>query len=150
MCPLILMESKVNFVCCDNPHANKLTIHVLAAVAEHERDMISARTSAALQAKKAQGCPWISRKSGRTVVRLGAPDPSVGAAAGRQVLQKQADEFAAKMLPIIDAIRSRGLTTLAAIADELMRQKWPTARGGEVWTLMAVSNILKRKRTSHD
>ena len=112
--------------------------------------MISARTSAALQAKKAQGTPWVSRKSGHTVERLGAPDPSVGAAVGRQVLQKQADEFAAKMLPIIDAIRSRGLTTLAAIADELMRQKWPTARGGEVWTLMAVSNILKRKRTSHD
>ena len=49
--------------------------------------------------------------------RLAAPDPSVGAAVGRQVLQKQADEFAAKVLPIIDAIRARWLTTLAAIAD---------------------------------
>ena len=74
----------------------------------------------------------------------------MGATVGRRVLQKQADEFAAKMLPIIDAIRARALTTLAAIADELMRQKWPTARGGEVWTPMAVSNLLKRKRTSHD
>jgi hypothetical protein len=72
----------------------------------------------------------------------------------RQVLQKQADEFAATMLPIIDAIRARWLTTLAAIADELMRQKWPTARGGEVWTTMAVWNILKRTANrngaSHD
>src|SRR5215472_14815177 len=45
-----LMESKVNFLACDNPHANRLTIHILAAMAEHERDMISARTSSALQA----------------------------------------------------------------------------------------------------
>jgi hypothetical protein len=86
--------------------------------------------------------------------RLAAPDPTVGAAVGRQVLQKQADEFAAKVLPIIDAIRARWLTTLAAIADELMRQKWPTARGGEVWTTMAVWNILKRTANrngaSHD
>jgi DNA invertase Pin-like site-specific DNA recombinase len=35
-----LMESKVNFLACDNPHANKLTIHVLAAMAEHERDYL--------------------------------------------------------------------------------------------------------------
>src|SRR5262249_52889125 len=43
-----LMESGVDFVACDNPHATRLTIHILAAVAEHEREMISARTTAAL------------------------------------------------------------------------------------------------------
>jgi DNA invertase Pin-like site-specific DNA recombinase len=41
-----LMESKVDFVCCDMPDANRLTIHILAAVAEHEREMISQRTKA--------------------------------------------------------------------------------------------------------
>jgi hypothetical protein len=35
-----LMESGVDFVAADMPHANKLTVHILAAVAEHERDMI--------------------------------------------------------------------------------------------------------------
>src|SRR5437870_2412558 len=50
-----LMDSGVEFIAVDNPHANKLTIHILAAVAQHEREMISARTSAALKAAKARG-----------------------------------------------------------------------------------------------
>ena len=45
-----LMDAGVEFVACDMPHANKLTIHILAAVAEHEREAISARTKAALAA----------------------------------------------------------------------------------------------------
>ena len=43
-----LLESAVEFVAVDFPQANRLTIHILAAVAEHERDMISQRTKAAL------------------------------------------------------------------------------------------------------
>ena len=39
-----LMESGVDFTACDMPSANRLTIHILAAVAEHEREMISKRT----------------------------------------------------------------------------------------------------------
>jgi DNA invertase Pin-like site-specific DNA recombinase len=45
-----VMESGVEFVATDNPHANKLAIHILAAVAEHEREAISERTKAALAA----------------------------------------------------------------------------------------------------
>jgi DNA invertase Pin-like site-specific DNA recombinase len=50
-----LIDSKVDFVAVDNPHANKLTLHILGAVAESERDAISTRTKAALQAAKARG-----------------------------------------------------------------------------------------------
>ena len=50
-----LMESRVDFVCCDNPHANRLTLHILAAVAEDEARRISERTKAALAAFKARG-----------------------------------------------------------------------------------------------
>jgi DNA invertase Pin-like site-specific DNA recombinase len=50
-----LMERKVDFVCCDNPTATKFTIHILAAVAEFERDAISKRTKDALAAAKAKG-----------------------------------------------------------------------------------------------
>ena len=50
-----LNDTKVKFVCCDNPNATSLTIHILAAVAEDEAKRISDRTKAALQAKKARG-----------------------------------------------------------------------------------------------
>jgi DNA invertase Pin-like site-specific DNA recombinase len=50
-----LMDSSVEFVAVDNPHATRLTLHILAAVAEHEREMIAERTKAALQAAKARG-----------------------------------------------------------------------------------------------
>ena len=50
-----LMESGVDFVACDFPEANRLTVHILAAVAEHEAGMISGRTKAALSAARARG-----------------------------------------------------------------------------------------------
>lgn len=50
-----LRDTKVNFVCCDMPDANTLTIGIFATLAQHERELISSRTKAALDAKKAQG-----------------------------------------------------------------------------------------------
>ncbi|MES2493569.1 MAG: recombinase family protein [Pseudomonadota bacterium] len=50
-----LMDSKVEFIAVDLPTANRLTLHIMAAFAEHEREMISARTKAALGIRKAQG-----------------------------------------------------------------------------------------------
>jgi DNA invertase Pin-like site-specific DNA recombinase len=139
-----LMESKIKFVACDMPNAKDFELHIRASLAQEERRLIAERTSAALQAKKAQGIPWISRKSGQVVEKLGAPDPRIGSAAGCAAQRAKADEFASKMLPVIDSIRARGMTTLQAIADELTRQKWPTARGADTWSMMAVRGILKR------
>ena len=67
-----LMESGVEFVAVDNPHANKLTVHILAAVAQHEREMISQRTKDALAAAKRRG------------VRLGNPNLAIAAGRGPQ------------------------------------------------------------------
>ena len=50
-----LQNSNVDFICADVPHANKLTIQLLAAVAENERENISQRTRDGLQAAKARG-----------------------------------------------------------------------------------------------
>jgi DNA invertase Pin-like site-specific DNA recombinase len=142
-----LQEAKIKFVCCDNPNANELTINILAAVAQQEAKDISARTSAALQALKTKGTPWVSKKSGRLVERLGCPNPSKGSAEGVEAIKNKADEFAAKMLPVVDAIRARGLTTLQQIADELTRQRWKTSRGADEWTPAAVRNLLLRRPT---
>jgi Resolvase, N terminal domain len=57
-----LMDSGVEFIAVDNPHATKLTVHILAAVAQHEREIISARTAAALRAAKARGKRLGNRK----------------------------------------------------------------------------------------
>jgi DNA invertase Pin-like site-specific DNA recombinase len=69
-----LMESKVEFEAVDFPHANRLTIHIMAAIAEHEAKMISDRTRAALSAAKARG-KLLGRDhasaAARTPVRLG-------------------------------------------------------------------------------
>src|SRR5215831_19267519 len=51
----VLMERKVDFIAVDNPHATKFNLHILAAVAEFERDAISKRTTEALAAARARG-----------------------------------------------------------------------------------------------
>src|SRR6202047_3345945 len=73
-----LMESGVEFLAVDIPHANKLTVHILAAVAQHEREMISERTKAALQAAKKRG------------QRLGNPGIAEAAKLGRAALKANA------------------------------------------------------------
>src|SRR5687767_2981985 len=59
-----LMESGCDFVAVDNPHANKLTIHILAAVAQDEAERISERTKAALKAAKRRGVKLGSARPG--------------------------------------------------------------------------------------
>ena len=126
-----LMESSVDFIAVDMPHANRLTVHILAAVAEHEREMIAARTKAALEAARARG------------VRLGSPDPSKGASVGRAIQAGAADLFAANIRPIIADIQRAGISGLRGIAAALNARGVPTARGGE-WHAATVRNVVNR------
>ena len=75
-----LMESGVDFIACDNPHANKLTIHILAAVAEDEAKRISERTRAALAAYKSN--KYVSKRI-RDMYPGGVPPEVVAARAGK-------------------------------------------------------------------
>jgi DNA invertase Pin-like site-specific DNA recombinase len=126
-----LMESGVEFVAVDNPHANKLTVHILAAVAQHEREMISERARAALQAAKRRG------------KRLGNPNIAKAAQRGADAQSEAADDFAANILPVICEIQASGITSANAIAAKLNDRGIKTARGGK-WTHVQVGNILAR------
>jgi DNA invertase Pin-like site-specific DNA recombinase len=119
-----LMDGKVDFVCCDMPEATRLTIHVLAAVAEHEREMIAQRTKAGLKAAKARG------------VVLGGPKiPAINA-----VAQKAAAGFAEGLREVFAELA--GLSTQAA-ADALNGRGIRTAGAGK-WHAMTEHRVRQR------
>jgi DNA invertase Pin-like site-specific DNA recombinase len=128
-----LMESGVDFVACDNPHATRLTIHILAAVAEHERDMISARTIAALAAVKARG------------VKLGNPHLTPGdTRRARRARTAQANEYAAAAHEYIAAARNAGCNSLGEIAKALTARGIRTPMGGLEWRAAQVARVVAR------
>ncbi|WP_085812338.1 recombinase family protein [Geoanaerobacter pelophilus] len=130
-----LMEAKVDFVCCDFPEASPLTLHIMAAVAEHEAKAISARTKVALAQAKARG------------VKLGNPNLTAegrvkGTAEGVKTIKETADAFAVRVVPTIQALQGQGMS-LRGIAAELEKLGVKTARGGK-WSAAAVKNALAR------
>jgi DNA invertase Pin-like site-specific DNA recombinase len=127
-----LMDSGVEFVATDNPHANKLTIHILAAVAEHEREAISERTKAALAAAKARG------------KKLGGPRLAAARKASIKARSEAADAFAANVRPIIKEIQASGVSSLRGVARALTARGVPTARGGS-WSDVMVADVLRRQ-----
>jgi len=126
-----LMDSGVEFVAVDNPHANKLTVHILAAVAQHEREMIAQRTKDALAAAKARG------------VTLGNPRLAEVRDKANAASMAAADAFAANVLPIIREIQASGVQSFRGVARALKARGIKTARGG-TWTPVQVSDILRR------
>jgi DNA invertase Pin-like site-specific DNA recombinase len=135
------MESGADFVACDNPHATRLTIQILAAVAEHEREMISQRTIAALAAAKARGVKLGNPHGNRFLIAAGR-----GNTAALAGLEAAAAKHRARCLPIIAAIRSSGITSAHGIARELDRRGILTLRGGH-WRGETVRAILGRSTT---
>ncbi len=131
-----LQKSGIEFVCADMPTANKLTIHILAAVAEEERRMISARTKAALEAAKARGT-----KLGGFRGHVATEDARAKATAS---LTSGADEYASRVRPAIERIRQDNPgASLRTIAAELEGRGIATRRGGK-WTAAQVSRIMGR------
>src|SRR5712671_5316301 len=132
-----LMESGVDFVACDNPHATRLTIHILAAVAEHEREMISQRTIAALAAAKARGVklgnPNLQRRSGTRAL----------AAIATAVRSKRSAEHADAVRPYIDAARKAGCASLGELAAALTARGVDTPAGGRQWSRAQVLRIVR-------
>lgn len=133
-----LEKAGVDFVCADMPSANRLTVGIMAMVAEEERRMISARTKAALQAAKARG------------VRLGGDRGGRGSAEGRtaavEAARAAASDRADDVMPLIAELQSDGIVSLSGIARALREREIPKARGGLSWTATDVRNLLARNQ----
>lgn len=133
-----LMAQRVPFIVAElGANADPFILHIYAALAEQERRMISRRTRDALAGLKARGVT----KLGKPVTKLGNPTnlgeaQQLGARANAQV----ADAFAANVLPILEAIRRSGVTTLTGIAEALNARGVRTARGG-AWYPTTVRNL---------
>jgi DNA invertase Pin-like site-specific DNA recombinase len=113
----------------DFPQANRLTVHILAAVVEHEREMISQRTKAALAAAKRRGV-----KLGNPRTYSPAPTPPANAAK-----IANAAEFARRLLPVMKEIGG----TLRTIAAGLNERGIGTRRRGQ-WTAVQVMRVMRR------
>jgi len=135
-----LEASGVEFTAADMPNANRLTVRLMAVIAQEEREMIASRTKAALAAAKARGTKlggWRpTRKDGSP--RAPAGDPATATEAAR----RRADAFAARVAPMATEMRRQGVS-LAGIAKELNTRHVSTANGGK-WHSTTVSNLLKR------
>lgn len=127
-----LQKAGVEFIAVDLPNANRLTVGIMALVAQEEREAISARTRAALAAAKARGVQLGGWKGG----------PKVDTAAGREAQRQQAEAFAQSVGGIVLPLWQQGVS-LRGIASEMAARGIRTTRGGQ-WSAAAVRSVLGR------
>jgi DNA invertase Pin-like site-specific DNA recombinase len=126
-----LVKTNVEIIITDNPHANRFTIHILAAVAEEQRLRISETTKEALNAAKKRGVEL--GKNGKVLSIIN---------------RKAADDFAHKLSPVLRKFKKRGITSIRAVSKELNRKGIPTFRTGGKWhpnTVYALMNRLNKQ-----
>lgn len=122
-----LIESKVEFIALDFPEANKFTLHIMAAMAEHEASLISERTKVALAAAKARGT--ILGKHGRVL-----------AEANQAAAKDWAESVAAVVVDAMNACRKK---TLQNLANKL--NAWGVkTRTGKDFAPTTVMRLIKR------
>jgi DNA invertase Pin-like site-specific DNA recombinase len=130
-----LMSRRVPFIVAElGADADPFMLHLYAALAEKERNLIADRTRVALAARRAQG------------VRLGNPvNLAEAGARGAATQRSEANAFAANVLPVVRQIQAAGAETPRAIAAALNARGVRTARGGQ-WYDSTVRNLLARAR----
>jgi len=127
---LRLQNSGADFIACDCASCDKFTVGVLALLAQRERELISERTKSALAALKASG------------KKLGTPNPEKAVAAMITANKAAKVEFAAKVFPIIQEIKSAGVDTLQGIC-RCLNARGVSTRNGKRWYPATVRNVLK-------
>jgi DNA invertase Pin-like site-specific DNA recombinase len=131
---LSLRDAGVEFVACDMPEANRLTVGIMALVAEHEAEAISARTKAALAVARTRG------------VKLGgfkgyAPSDADRAAAA-STKRERVEAHRARLAPVLAELRAGGATSLRRLAGELNRRGVP-APNGSTWHANTVRRVVQ-------
>jgi hypothetical protein len=149
---LTLRDSGVRFLAADMPEANDLTIGITAVIAQAEREAISKGTTEALAAVRqriaATGYHH-SKRSGRTITRLGNPNgarslskrPGNASAVAANVRRAQATADA--LAPLVAKFRSAGLVGPYQMAQEFNRMGILTTRGGR-WHPRTVTLLLEK------
>lgn len=130
---MTMRDSGVDFVVADMPEANKMTVGIMALMAEYERDQTAERTRRALAALKARG------------VKLGAPEAALRRAGvvGNEKKKAIAYANAEKTMKVIEELQEVGLTTLRQLSDGLQKRGIKTPAGKTKWYPQQVSNIIK-------
>ena len=128
-----LMAQKITFIVAElGRDVESFMLHIYAALAEKERELISERTKAALKTLSQNGHSLGNRTNLQEAQSV-----------GNEVQKRQADVFSASIVPIIEEIRRAGVSSLRDIAISLNARGVKTARGGR-WHAATVSNVLKR------
>ncbi len=122
-----IVKSNIDIIVVDNPHANRFTIHILAAVAEETRRKISIDTKQALQVAKSRG--KVLGSNGKVLA---------------QENRNKADEFILLIKPIIEDIQQQGYSSVRALAGELNRRRIKTYSCRNRWHKTTVHNLLCR------
>jgi DNA invertase Pin-like site-specific DNA recombinase len=141
--PILLMElerSGVEFVAVDMPHANQVTVRLMAVLAAEETRLVSERTKQALAARRERGLP------------IGGNNPNIrdhaesAAASSSIVRTEKARNRAKDLIPVIRTLRAEGHTSLGQIAQRLNSKGIQTPRGSD-WRPQSVSNLLRLQAT---
>ena len=138
---LNLKDAGIDFIAADMPEANRLTIGIMALVAEQERDAISKRTKAALAAAKARGQQLGAYRNDVFVGRRGTAQDAEKAREARTALFQVRTT---QKLPMLKRIDPDGTRSTRAIASELNRMSVATVSGKGSWS----SNSVRRLRAA--
>lgn len=128
-----IVKSDVEIIVTDNPQANRFTIHILAAVAEEQRQRISETTKQALNAARKRG------------IELGK-NGKVLSAANKQA----AEDFARKLSPTLQRLNKKGIVSTHAVSQALNEKGVPTFRKGGKWHPSTVYTLMNRLNKQHN
>ena len=136
-----LKEAGIDFVAADMPEANRLTVGIMALVAEQEREAISQRTKAALAAAKARGVKLGGLGITAKGKQQGRPLTAKARRMGTAALQAKAGARARDLAPMIAELRASGINSRSSLAKALNERGVTTARGG-AWTATQVARLI--------